>query len=226
MALSICFILGALGPSGGVRAVLEHARRLSAEHGMDVTVAVWEPPGEAPPVVSVVTLDEARERRFDVAVATWWRTAYSLYDVPAERRAYFVQQLEERVYRPGDVERVAAAVTHGLPAAFVTEAAWIADLLGELRPEALCLHVPNGVDKALFRGPEAAPAAADGPLRLLVEGSPRLWYKGVAEAAAVIERMDAPRHATLVTPEAIEHPGSTFDRVVGPLAHEEMPALY
>ena len=54
------------------------------------------------------------------------------------------------------MERFGAAVTHDLPVFFISEAAWIVDLLEELQPGATCLHVPNGIDKQTF-----APAASD-----------------------------------------------------------------
>ncbi len=226
MALSVCFILGRLGPSGGVRTVLEHARRLGDEHGIEVAVAVGDEsrePGPGPPVISMAS---ARTRNWDLAVCTWWRTAFDLFSVPARRRVYFVQQFDERLYRPGDLERLGAALTHDLPVAFVTEAAWIADLLAELRPEAACHHVPNGVDKDLFPPPAETPER-DGALRVTVEGSPNLWYKGVAESVGVLSRVGVPLVTTLVSPEPVPPAiGRAFDRVIGPVAHTEMPALY
>jgi glycosyltransferase involved in cell wall biosynthesis len=226
MGLSVCFVVGALGPSGGVRAVTEHARALTREHEMDVALAVWS--GRDVPSRSdlpVLTIAEARERRFDVAVATWWRTAFALFGIPARRYAYFVQQLEERVYRPGEVERLGAAVTHDIPVAFLTEAAWIAALLRELRPDAPVFHVPNGIDKRLFTA--AAPARTREPLRVLVEGSPHLWFKGIPDATAVLGRARAPLATTLVTPEVPDDKTRTaFDRVIGPVEHDAMPGVY
>lgn len=227
MGLSVCFILGELGPSGGATAVVRHARGLAAEHEMDVSIAVWSTAraAEPPEGVRLVSVDEARREEHDIAIATWWRTAYDLFAIPARRRAYFVQQLEERVYRPGDVERFGATATHDLPVAFLSEAAWIIDLLGELRPEAAALHVPNGVDKALF-SPEGR-SEEEGPLRVLVEGSPGLWFKGVRDAVAAIRGATVPLMTTLVTPEAPDQPTrEAFDRVVGPLPHPEMASVY
>ena len=225
MALSVCFIVGSLGPSGGVRAVVRHATALARDHGMEVCLAVDSRDGPEPDELPVVTLGEARARRFDVAVATWWRTAYALVRQPARRHAYFVQQLEDRVYGDGDVERFGAALTHDLPLHFLTEARWIAELLAELRPAAPCFHVPNGIDKHIF-----APAPAretDGPLRVLVEGSPNLWFKGIREAVETIARTDAPLATTLVTPEpAPAELRAGFDEVIGPLDHREMAGVY
>jgi glycosyltransferase involved in cell wall biosynthesis len=225
--MRVCFVLGRLGPSGGVRSVLTHARGLAAAHDMDVTIAVTEGPAEGADGVEVVTIDDARRREFDVAIATWWRTAYSLFELRAARRVHFIQNFEERLYRPGDVERLGAAITRDLPVAFVTEARWIADELAELRPDAHCFHVPNGIDKALFDPPEAPPERAPGPFRILLEGSTRLWFKGFDEAAQVLGAMREPHDARLVSPEWPSGEASmVLEDFAGPLPHEEMPARY
>jgi hypothetical protein len=227
MPPSICFILGELGPSGGAGAVLRHARGLAAEHGWDVSLALQPGASAAivPPGVQLVTVDQARALDYDVAIATWWRTAYDLFAIPARRHAYFVQQFEERTYLPGDVERFGATATHDLPVAFLTEAAWIATELAELRPEAPCFHVPNGIDKERF-APTAVSSGA-GPLRVLVEGSPGLWFKGIQDAAAVLDLTREPVMTTLVTPERVDaETCARFDSVVGPLDHAAMADAY
>lgn len=226
MSMTVCFILGELSPSGGAGAVVRHARGLAERHGCDVSIAVAAPSaGVAPPGTRLVSLAEARASEHDVAIATWWRTVYDLFSVPARRRAYFVQQFEERVYRPGDPERLGATVTHDLPLAFVTEARWIADELDRLRPEAACFHVPNGIDKDCF---VPGPRERDGdPLRVLVEGSPDLWFKGVDEVAEVLALAREPIATTLVAPQAVAGEiAARFDRVVGPLSAAEMADAY
>lgn len=229
--MRVCFLLQDLALSGGVGVVVEHAHRLSAEHRFDVTLAVLD--GDASrwdyarlDGVHVTTLDDASAQRFDVAVATWWRTAYSLFDVPADRHVYFVQSMEDRFYRDSEVDRMQAAVTHDLPVAFVTEARWIADLLGDLRPDAPCYYVRNGVAKDVFPTPETVTPHTSGPLKILVEGHPDLWFKGVGDAIEVTRRMDEPREVTLVSPNPNASTDVGVDRVVGPLSQQEMAAAY
>lgn len=228
MPPSVCFILGEMGPSGGAGAVTRHAAGLATDHGHEVAIALWAAPGEAltPPAgVELVSVADARARDFDVAVATWWRTAYDLFGIPARRHAYFVQQFEQRTYRPGDVERFGAAATHALPVAFLTEARWIAEELAQLRPDASCFHVPNGIDKGRFRVEDKP--ACEGPLRVLVEGSPGLWFKGVQDAAAVLDLAREPIATTLVTPERVSpETCARFDEVVGPLDRAAMADAY
>src|SRR5205823_348209 len=61
--------------------------------------------------VPVLSLAEARAQRWDVAVATWWETCAALFELDARSRAYFVQSLEDRFYRPDDPLRVGATAS-------------------------------------------------------------------------------------------------------------------
>lgn len=230
--MRVCFVLQDLTLSGGVGVVVEHAYHLAEEHGFDVTLAVvehhhgrWSYPRIDG--VHVVTLEEAIASSFDVAVATWWRTAYRLFEVPAQRYAYFVQSLEDRFYRDDEVDRIQAAVTHDLPLAFITEARWIAELLRELRPDAPCHYVRNGVAKDVFASPAEVEARTTGPLKILVEGHPELWFKAVPEALEATTLMCEPREVTLVSGVRQEaRAGVAADRVIGPLSADEMAAVY
>src|SRR3712207_8479845 len=62
---------------------------------------------------------------------------------------------------------------------FIAVARWMRDLVAELRPDAACEVVLNGIDKSVFSPRDHAPSI--GPLRVLVEGQPSLWFKGVQD---------------------------------------------
>ena len=49
----------------------------------------------------------------------------------------------------------------------------------ELRPDAPLHLVRNGIDKDVFAPPEQVDVRLDGPLRVLIEGNPGVWFKGV-----------------------------------------------
>jgi O-antigen biosynthesis protein len=145
--------------------------------------------------------------------------------VPAKRYAYFVQSLEDRFYEHDQAERIGAGLTIDLPVAFITEARWIQRTLAELRPDAPCHLVRNGIDKEVFASPDAIVPNVSEPLRILIEGDPTVWFKGVPEAAAAAMAVSEPRRVTVVTgqPQAI---GTKVDRVVTHVPHREMADLY
>jgi glycosyltransferase involved in cell wall biosynthesis len=230
--VKIAFLLHDLQLSGGVGVVVRHARELVTRHGHDVTLvltreqerAPWEFDGLAH--LHVEGLDEARTQRFDVAVATWWETTFALFELEADRYASFVQSLEDRFYPPNVPERTMAAVTQDLPVAYLTEARWIADTLAELQPASRCFFVRNGIDKQVFTPPAELEPRFDGPLRIVVEGNPQVWFKDVPAALGAVARMAEPRHLTLVTGAREAVDGDAPDAVVGPLSQQEMARLY
>jgi len=230
--VKLAFLLNDLQLSGGVGVAVRHARELASRHGHDVTLvltheqelAPWQFDGLAH--LRVEGLAEARAERFDVAISTWWETAFSLFELQADRYAAFVQSLEDRFYSPGTPERSLAAVTQGLPVAVVTEARWIADTLAQLRPETPCRFVRNGIDKKVFASPERLEARRDEPLRIVVEGNPDVWFKGVHESLAAVDHMTEPHHLTLVTGTRGHCREEIADEVVGPLTQPEMARLY
>jgi O-antigen biosynthesis protein len=228
--LRVCFVLNDLNLSGGVGVVLEHAHHLAESHGMEVSVALSRRRDEKWSYrrlegIEVTTVEELRERSFDVAVATWWETVYALSKIKAERYAYFVQSLEDRFYEDGTPERLLAAVTHSLPLSFITEARWIAETLEEVRPGVSCFYVRNGVTKDVFHSPTAVEPSVDGPLRILIEGPADVWFKGVRDAFEAVGAMTASQTTTFVSlvPVALDFP---VDRVRGPMTQDELAALY
>jgi glycosyltransferase involved in cell wall biosynthesis len=230
--MRVAFLTQDLQLSGGVGVVVEHASQLARHHGFDVTLVLtarqvepdWAFRGLEH--LHVVPLADAIGMRFDVAVSTWWETADHLFELDAARYASFVQSLEDRFYLPEEPERTAAALTLDLPVRFITEARWIARALEALQPGNRALLVRNGVPKDVFVSPAAPPVALRGPLRVLVEGSSEIAFKGVAQALASAAEMREDRVVTLVTPDrqGTEPPGA--DRVIRAVPHAEMARLY
>ena len=230
--MKVAFLVNDLQLSGGVGVVVAHARQLHDRHSFDVTLVLareqedphWShEPLEGLPVVS---LDEARGERYDIAVSTWWETAFSLFELRAERHASFVQSLEDRFYRPDEADRIGARLVLDLPVSFITEARWIADTLAGLRPSAPCHLVRNGIDKRVFATPARLEPRVDGPLRVLVEGNADVWFKGVNDAVAAVREMNEPHALTVVAPNRAGLAANGIDRVVGPLSQRELAALY
>lgn len=230
--MKVCFVVNDLQLSGGIGVVLHHARELTQRHGFEVDLALareqddphWE--YEHLAGLTVCSLAEAREQRYDVALSTWWETAFTLFSLRAERYAAFVQSLEDRFYAPDEPERLGASLTLDLPVSFITEARWIAGTLAELRPEAPCHFVRNGVDKSVFAPAEEVEPNVSDPLRILVEGNPEVRFKGVPEAIAAAVAVPSPRTVTVVTANHAAVASSGADRVIGPLGQRELAAEY
>jgi O-antigen biosynthesis protein len=231
-SLKVAFLLQDLQLSGGVGVVVEHASQLAARHGFDVTLVMtrqqegpdWSFRGLER--LHVVPIERAREDRYDVAVATWWETTSHLFDLEADRYAYFVQSLEDRFYGGWDPMRIGAALTHALPVCFITEARWIAETLEELQPGARVFYVRNGIAKAVFRPAKALQPRLEGPLRVLVEGYRSIPFKGVDEAIATVGSMTEPRHLTVVIPDRAVTGDVKADSVLGAVTHGELARLY
>jgi O-antigen biosynthesis protein len=230
--VKVAFLVNDLQLSGGIGVVVAHARQLHDRHGFDVTLVLAREQEEphwahdALPGLHVATLEHARGTHFDVAVSTWWETAFVLFDLRAERYASFVQSLEDRFYRADEIERLGAQIVLDLPVAFITEARWIRDTLGDLRPDATCHLVRNGIDKATFPSPEAVEPNTSAPLRILVEGYASSWFKGVNTAIAAVRQMREPHVLTVVAPSDAGLDARGADRVLGAIPQRDLAALY
>ena len=230
--MKVAFVVNDLQLSGGIGVVVQHARGLHHRQGWDVWLVLARPQDdphwahEALTGLRVASLEEARSERFDVAVSTWWETVFALFELRADRYASFVQSLEDRFYRQDDIERLGASLMLDLPVAFLTEARWIRDTLADLRPDAPCLLVRNGIDKAVFPPVARVEPRTSGPLRILVEGYASTWFKGVNEAIAAAGDMREPRHLTVVAPDRIGLRAEGADEVLGPISQRELAERY
>jgi glycosyltransferase involved in cell wall biosynthesis len=229
----VAFLVNDLQHSGGVGVVMQHALHLSKMDGWDVTlVLVREDDGpswrgyEHLPHLHVRSREEALAQHYDVAIATWWETTFTLFELPAHRYAYFVQSLEDRFYHHDEAERLGAGLTLDLPVAFITEASWIVDILKGIRPDAPCYLVRNGIDKQVFTPPDRVDPSTHSPLRVMIEGSPGSWFKHVHDAIDAASAMREPHHVTVVCGDRKTLGVVPADQIVGPLSHREMAGLY
>ena len=161
-----------------------------------------------------------------MAVATWWETTFTLFELSADRYAYFVQSLEDRFYRHDEAERLGAALTLDLPVAFITEARWIADTLAGLRPDAPCYLVRNGIDKEVFAPLERAPVTSMRPAARAYRGLAELMVQARPRGDTCGRRDARARHVTVVCGDRGALGEVAADEVVGPLSHREMAELY
>jgi len=232
-AVRVALLVKDLQLSGGVGVVVKHARNLVGDHGFDVTLVTTE--GQDEPHweyeslehLHVATLAEAMASNFDIAVSTWWETAFGLFQLNAKRYASFVQSIEDRFYESyQSVERLGARLTLDLPVAFITEAGWIADTLRDIHPDAQVHLVRNGIDKETFSPVESAERRDGDPLRVLVEGNPASWFKGVDDSVKTVDLMREPHSLTVVCPSTVGLRDAYAHRAIGPLTPAELAEVY
>ncbi|MDX6664611.1 MAG: hypothetical protein QOG68_817 [Solirubrobacteraceae bacterium] len=214
--MRVCLLVPDLSRSGGIDVVQAHARRLTDEHDAEVAVV---------PVASPAAVADARSQEWDVALATWWTTIPYLHALRATRRGVLAQGFDPLHYRPEEfVDRLAATAALAAPFDVIAVSEWVCEMVQAIRPSASCTVVRPGIDKELFGG--ARRVATDGPLRILVEGQPTLWFKGIAEALRAAGAMQHRPHVTLVALDPAGLGAVAADRVVGGLGADAMAALY
>jgi glycosyltransferase involved in cell wall biosynthesis len=232
--VKVAWLVNDLQLSGGVGVIVEHARQLAHNHDFECVLVLareqedpdWQYRGLTD--LRVETLPSARRESFDIAICTWWETAFSLFELDAARYAYFIQSLEDRFYYLDQPERIGAALTLDLPVDFITEATWIARTIEDMRPESRVFLVRNGIDKDSFPLPERLEArTSDRPLHVLVEGHSQVWFKGVEQAAYAAGTLREPHHLTIVTADReFLSDDVPADEIVGPVPRETMSDLY
>lgn len=207
--------------------ILQYAQALSEDHGLHVDL-VGSGPGvleSSAHVARPVLAPDSASVEYDIAISTWWETAYMMWRLPARRRLAFVQSAEECFYqRDHALDRLGAALALRAADGYIAVSSWLAALTSELRPGARVELVPNGVDKDIFDGHRVE--RADGPLRVLVEGQPTVWFKGVDDALRALADVGEPVEVTLVCRDPEQAGVAKADRVLGGLDAAAMADLY
>ncbi|HIE0523832.1 TPA: glycosyltransferase family 4 protein [Stenotrophomonas maltophilia] len=228
--MKIAFFVGSADISGGTYVVFQHALH-AIQEGHDVTLVLqypyvasqrkWHP---ALDVLRIVQIWDLGEEHFDLAIATWWRTATELHKINADQYAYFVQSIESRFYP--DAERPLQSLvdsTYDLELPVVTEATWIREHLQERHANDARL-VRNGIRKDLYRldGPAHAPRGRD--LRVLVEGPFGVFFKNVGRSLKLARTSRADQTWLLTSSQLRWYPG--VDRLFSRVPIDQVPAIY
>src|SRR4051812_38563871 len=216
--MRVAFVVPTLKRSGGIMVVTRQARLLRERAGFDVAVVVLdEPPGAArdDDGLRVLGASAAAANDWDVAVGTWWTSMDVVLELSARRRVLMLQGLDERFYRWWEpFDRLGASVAVAGADAVLTASTYLGDVVAAVRPD-LSAHVgPVGLDRTVF-APRSRGVDPDGPLKVLVEGQPSLWLKGVDDALEAVRAMREPVDATLVALDPAGAAGLPVARVVG-----------
>jgi glycosyltransferase involved in cell wall biosynthesis len=222
--------MGSADISGGSYVIFEHAIYLQST-GVDVTVVPLEPIASVSdwhPALKQLrfsTLGDIANIRFDLAIATWWKTVYELRNVDAAQYCYFVQSIEPWFYPEEDAAvRTLADSTYRLGLPTITEARWIRAYLQQ-RFGTKAYLVRNGCSKNVYRedGPVESPRS-DGRLRVLVEGAFGVRFKNVARTIALLRKSDADDIWLLTNSPVDSYRG--VQRVFARVPAQQCPRIY
>lgn len=229
--MKVVFFIGSPDISGGTYVIYQHAM-FAQQMGHDVTIAMLYPPGAnhihwhpSMRLLRFVPAPELGSQHFDLAVATWWRTAAELHQVRADKYAYFVQSIESRFYPEAEAPlRSLVDSTYELGLPVVTEATWIQQHLRDLYGSSPLL-VRNGIRKDLYSadGMREAPQLRNG-LRILVEGPLGVFFKNVGNSLRLSRRSRADETWLLTSTAVTRYPG--VKRVYSRIPITSVPSIY
>ena len=190
MKPKIAYVIPGCGISGGIAVICQHVNRLQ-KRGYDVLLITednndsiaWFPNQK----VNIIPVSQT-PNNIDILVATGWSTAYTVQQLPAKRKCYFVQSDESRFYPEGTPEYHRAMDTYLMDFEFITEAKWIKKWLKEnFNKDAT--YVPNGLDEKIIYETEPLVKKGD-KLRVLLEGPIDIPYKGMEDAFNAVNGLD------------------------------------
>ncbi|HAS3607710.1 TPA: glycosyltransferase family 4 protein [Vibrio cholerae] len=220
--MNICFLIWSPDISGGTNVIFEHATRLK-QMGEDVTIITeqtvcetrlkWFPGADE---LEWKTYSDIENETFDICIATWWRTVFSLKKVNARHYLYFVQSIESKFYHESEVIlRNLVELTYSLDLTIITEATWIQKYLSEHYGKQAYL-VKNGIRKEYFnREVKPITPPLKDKLRVVVEGPLGVPFKNTELALDLVNESNADEVWLLTSTEIAAYPkvDKLFSRV-------------
>ncbi len=238
--MKIGFLLGSAEISGGTYVIYEHATRLQ-RLGHDLKLITQNPvtPEQyawhsSAAELQWLTLEQAGNEHFDIAIATWWQSPFLLKDLDATHYVYFVQSIETRFFGVADPVDFAALdndvwqdiceKTYSFALPMITEAQWIKEYIYEKYNNTPFL-VRNGIRKDVYTRTGAVVSSVEkGKLRVLVEGPVDVTYKNVPTSINLAREAGVDEIWLLTSTDISDYPG--VDRVFSRIPIHETPAIY
>ena len=222
------FTLGSPAIGGGTNVIFEHATRMKKE-GEDVYIVTekkvskeeyaWHPLAYT---LKWVTYDDIKNIKFDMAIATWWRTVYELYRINSKKYIYFVQSIESKFYNDDEQGlKMLAEMTYMLDMRVITEATWIKEYLEKYGIDAYLVH--NGIRKDIFKVTGDTYEKCDG-LRILVEGPVDVAFKNVPKTIELVKESNADEIWLLTSSKIASYDG--VDKVFSNVPPVECSKIY
>ena len=218
--------------SGGIYVIFEHAHRINLIFGNRVFILTekailpdeyaWHPHAKT---LSWMTYEDAYCTKFDIVIATFWKTVYDLHRFESRQYAYFVQSIESKFY-PDEEHRIREWVdsTYCLRLHTITEATWIKEYLEEKYLGNTYL-VKNGIRKDLYK-PHGVyiKSREKNKLRVLVEGPLDVPFKNVRKALELCKKSLTDEVWLLTASSNVSN--DLADKVFSQIPIEDVPAIY
>lgn len=164
--MDLCFLVPGVPADGDAAA--EHARRLGDRHAVTVAVCAASVVGGG--ALPLKSLRDALAQNYDAVVAFEWTTTVQLFSFQTARHVYHVDGFAHEQL-DGDPQRFPAQLSYDLPVDFIAAAPWVARALDEQRPDARCVTVARGVQRASEPArPEAVVVIDRDPLPDILSG--------------------------------------------------------
>ena len=214
--MNIAFLLGSPDISGGTYVIFEHAIR-AKKYGHDVSIITndkinmdrlnWHPESK---ILTWLTYDEAEKVKYDVVIATWWQTLFSIHKIEASTYIYFIQSIESKFYSTYEVAlRRLVESTYSLELPVITEATWIKDYIHNTYPSDVFLAY-NGARKDIYNLQAQPIQHRDkNKLRVLVEGPLGVSFKNVEKTIQLCLKSNADEVWLLTSSNIKTYPGIT-----------------
>lgn len=225
------FLLGSPDISGGTYVIFEHAIRamkngddvyILTEESIDKSRLDWHSEAKK---LSWITYDDLANYHFDVAIATWWKTIYSLHLVESKNYLYFVQSIESKFYPEFEkpLQQLVES-TYALDLPTITEATWIKEYLKMEYDNNVYLAF-NGTRKDLYHK-DIVPIKkrTKGKLRVLVEGPLSVSFKNVEKTISLCRKSEADEIWLLTSSKVESYKG--VDKIFSQVPIEETGAIY
>jgi len=226
---TISFLVPGVNISGGIAVIFQHANRLR-RNGYKVKICSlsrennsdWFP-NQGVEIIYFSNFEkDFYNARFDILIATGYSTSFSVAMSNAKRKIYFVQSDESRFF-PED-KKICNIIreSYKIKFEYITEAKWIQDWL-ENEFEHKSHYVPNGIDLNIFKKVAPIEPKKD-KLRVLIEGSITIPYKGMKDAYDAVKNLDC--ELWIVSNGGKPKKGWRYDRFFENVPYGEMNKIY
>lgn len=229
--MKIAFLLASPDISGGTYVIFEHAIRMK-KNGYDIYIVTeecidkerlnWHAESK---ILNWLTFDEIKTINFDIAIATWWKTVFSIHKVNSKNYLYFVQSIESKFYPEYEValKRLVES-TYSIELPVITEATWIKEYIEKIYPSNVYL-AHNGIRKDIYNL-NAIPIQKKEKekLRVLVEGPLNVSFKNVEKTIELCLKSKADEVWLLTSSDIKSYKGIT--RVFSKVPIQETAKIY